>query len=175
MGYDSRWFFLLNYFIYLHSKYLYAPFLLLRPRIFHSIPNLLCLWKDISTFTHPPHPYLPSHPPQHSFSLGHQGFTGFSHCLLLRPQKAVLCYICAGGHRPAYVCSFVGGKVFGSSEMSGLVDTVVNPMSLPSTSSPPIIPLTLSKLSVTSVHWLLISIFICLSQLLVEPLRRQPK
>ena len=39
-------------------------------------------------------------------------------------RQSVLCYICARGHRPAHVCSLVGGLVSGSSEEPGLVDTL---------------------------------------------------
>jgi hypothetical protein len=41
-----------------------------------------------------------------------------------RPDKTFICYKCAGGFRAAHVCSLVGGLVSGSSQASGLVDTV---------------------------------------------------
>ena len=54
--------------------------------------------------------------------------------LLLRPNKAVLCYICAGDHGPAHACSLVGDVVSGSSQ--GLILMI--------SSAPSILPLTLS-------------------------------
>jgi hypothetical protein len=62
------------------------------------------------------------------------------HPLSLGPDKAVLCFICAGGHGPAHVCSLV---VSGSSEGSRLVDTVGLPMGLPSPPTPSVLSLTL--------------------------------
>jgi hypothetical protein len=50
----------------------------------------------------------------------------------LRPDIAVLCYICAGGLSLAHVCSLVGGSVSGRFQGSRLVDTVGLPMGLPS-------------------------------------------
>ena len=96
------------------------------------------------------------------------------HHILLRPYKAVLCYICALGHKQAHVCSLVFGLVSGNSEESGFTDTAFLPMGLQFPSAPSILPLTLPYWSPTSVQWLAVNICICLSQLLVEPLRGQP-
>jgi hypothetical protein len=75
------------------------------------------------------------------------------------------CYCC---------CCCFGFLVFflvsGISEGSGLVDTVVLPMGLQSSSAHSVLLLTLPYWSPTSIQWLAISICICLSQLLVEPL-----
>ena len=49
-------------------------------------------------------------------------------------------YMC---HAPVCVCSLLGGLVSGSSQRSGLVDTVGLPMGLPSLSASSILPLTL--------------------------------
>jgi hypothetical protein len=87
--------------------------------------------------------------------------------LPLRPCKAVLCYICARGHKPALVCSLGFCFVFGSSEGSSLVDLIVfNLLQLLQ-----FYLLTLSYWFSTWIPWLAESICTCLSQLLVEPLR----
>jgi hypothetical protein len=78
------------------------------------------------------------------------------------------------GLGPACVRSLVGGSVSGSSVGSGLVDTVILPMWLPSPLAPSVLPLTLPPGSWTSVQCLAISICFSLNQLLVELLRRQP-
>jgi hypothetical protein len=54
-----------------------------------------------------------------------------------------------------------------------LDDTVVLPMELQSPSALSVPPLTLPLRSPGSVQWLALSICICLSQMLVEPLREQ--
>jgi hypothetical protein len=90
-----------------------------------------------------PHPPPSSPPPSIPLPWGIKSLQDWAHPLLLRLVKAVLCYICAMGHRPAHACSLVGGLVSESSEGSVLVDTVVLPMEPPSPSAPSTLPLTL--------------------------------
>ena len=90
------------------------------------------------------------------------------------PYRTVLCYTCAQGHEAAYVCSLVSGFVSWNTEGPGLVDTVILPMGLQSSSAPLVIPLTLPYWSLASIQWLAVSVCICLSQLIVKPLRGQP-
>jgi hypothetical protein len=112
---------------------------------------------------------------RHPHFLGQPVSTGLgTHALPLRPGKKILCYICAGCLWPAYVCSLIGSLVSGSSQDSRLVVTVGLPTRLPSPSGLSILFLTLPYWSPSSVHWLGVSICICLSQLLVDPLRGQP-
>lgn len=71
------------------------------------------------------------------------------HPLPLRTDKAVLCYICPGGHGPAQVplCLVSGG-----SQDSRLVSTAILRMELPSSSALSILPLTLLQVSPTSAQ-----------------------
>jgi hypothetical protein len=72
------------------------------------------------------------------------------------------------------VYSLVSGLVHGS--FGGgvwLVDIVVLPMGLQTPSTPSVLALTSPLGSLHSVQWLAVSILICLSQDLAEPLRRQ--
>jgi hypothetical protein len=94
--------------------------------------------------------------------------------LPLMPDKAVLCYICSGSHGPAHVYTLVGGLVPGSSGGVWLVDIVVLPMGMQTPSAPSVLPLIPPLESPGSVQWLSVSICICLSQVLTEPLRGQP-
>ena len=55
--------------------------------------------------------------------------------------------------------------------MFKLVNVVVLPMGLQTTSAPSVLPLTLLG-SPGLVQWLAVSIFICIGQVLAEPLRR---
>ena len=76
---------------------------------------------------------------------------------------------------PASVCCLVGGSVSERSQGSGLAETARLPMGL--LSSIPFLfqPFPNSTTgSSTSVQCLAVSICICLSQLLVGPLRGQP-
>jgi hypothetical protein len=91
----------------------------------------------------------------------------------LIPDKAILCYIWSRSHGLTHLYSLVGGLVPGSSE--GLVSwyccfsygvAVTFGSFSPS--------LTLPLGSPGSVQWLAVSICICLSQVLIEPLRGQP-
>jgi hypothetical protein len=57
---------------------------------------------------------------------------------------------------------------------SGLVETAALPMGLPSSSTSSSFSLVQPQGSLTSDCWLSVSICICLSQLLIGPLRGQP-
>jgi hypothetical protein len=84
--------FLLNYFIYLHSKYCF-PFWSPLSEFFISLPlasERVLLHTSTST----------SLPPQRHPSLGHQVSTGIGTSYSTEANKAVLCYICVRGHRP---------------------------------------------------------------------------
>ena len=122
----------------------------------------------------PIHP-LPAHPSSPHYPSSGQQFStelGIYH-LPVKPDKAVLCYICARGHGPIQICSLVGGLVFGSFQGSRLVDNVSLPMGLLPLSAPSMLPLTLPQGFLSSVQWLAVSICICLNELLVEVLRGQ--
>jgi hypothetical protein len=89
-------------------------------------------------------------------------------------RQSVLCYICARVLRPADVCSLVGDLVSGSYQGSGLVETVglwgYHPIQLLQS-----FPKFFHRSPwLQSNHWLAISTCMCLSHLLVEPLRGQP-
>jgi hypothetical protein len=92
-----------------------------------------------------PHPSILTSTPI-SFPWGIKSLQNRAYPFPLRPDKAVLCYICAKGHRLAHVCSYLGGLVSGSFQGSRLVDTIVLPMYLPPPNS--------SQGSPTSVQWL---------------------
>ena len=95
-----------------------------------------------------------------------------AHPLPLMPDKEALSYICGWSLRPAWVCSLVGGSFFGSSQWSRLVDTVAlpkgcHPFQFLQSS------LFLFHRGPTSVQCLAVDVCICLSQVLVEPLKGQ--
>ena len=69
----------------------------------------------------PPQPDLP-------FPWGFKSLKVRVHLLPLRPDQAVLCYICVGGLGPAHVCCLVGSSVSGSSLRSRLVENAGLPM-----------------------------------------------
>jgi hypothetical protein len=77
----------------------------------------------------PPHRLLPLPLPFASERVPSTSFPGalnlyrIRKILSLRPDKTVLCYICAGSHRPAHVCSLVGNVVSGRSQGSRLGTT----------------------------------------------------
>jgi len=151
-----------NYLIYLHPKC--CPLSWSPPTPFlYSISQSPLLLRGCFR-TYPPTPISPLH---HLPLLGHQVSKGLS-TSFPRPDKAVLCYIWDRG--PAHVCSLIGDLVSGSSEGCGLVNTVVLPIGLQSSSAPSILP----QESLTSSQWLAVIICMCLSQLLIEPLRGQP-
>jgi hypothetical protein len=129
----------------------------------------------------PPHHPIPSPLPTHSQltqlpcppSLGHQVSTGLWD--IISPTEArqgsLLLYMCRD-HGPVHVCSLVGGLVSGSCKGSRLVNTAGLPIGFPSSSVPSVLSLTLPQGPPTSVQWLAVSIYICLSQLLVVFLKR---
>jgi hypothetical protein len=90
----------------------------------------------------------------------------------LLPQSSDV--ICVKGLKPASVWGLVGGSVSERSQSSRLIGTAGLPMGSPSSSASSSLSLIQLQGSLTSFHWLGISICIYLSQLLVEPLRGQP-
>jgi hypothetical protein len=92
-----------------------------------------------------PFTHMQSHIPlsQHPPSLGHQVSTrlGTSSPTEAR-QDSPLLHVCQG---TVHVCSLVGDLASGSSEGSGLVDTLVLPIGLPSPSLPSILSLTFHR------------------------------
>jgi hypothetical protein len=162
---NLNWNFLLNYFIYLHSK-VCAPFR-------SSIP-------EFYTLTPPPaSEKVPlTQLPTTTLPLPAFLFSGASifhkirvHPLSRSPDKATYVFWC---HKLTHVCFLVFGLVSENTEESRLVDTVDLLMGLQSSSAPPVLKLTLLYGSLTSIQWLADSISIFLSQLLVEPFREQP-
>ena len=67
----------------------------------------------------------------------------------------------------------VGDSVPGNSGNVWLVDIVVLPMGLQTTSAPTVLPLTPPQGTLCSVQWLAVSICLCIGQVLTKPLRRQ--
>ena len=103
----------------------------------------------------------------------HQVSTGLGHILSLWGQtwQSIICYICACDLGAAHVCSWVGGSVSGSSQVSwhccssygvAIPFSSFNPSPNSSIGAPGLCPV------------LSISICICLGQLQVKPLRGQP-
>ena len=76
-----------------------------------------------------------THPPNHP-PLGMEFLQDLEHSFPLRLDMTVLCNLCARCCGPTHVCFLVGGLVSGSSQGSGVVDTVGLPMGLPSPSAP---------------------------------------
>ena len=85
------------------------------------------------------------------------------------PDKAILCYMCSWSHGSLHV-----GWSFSSWELWGvwLVDIVVFPMILQTSSAPSVLPLTSKLGSQSSFWWLTASIHICISKNLAKPLRK---
>ena len=81
---------------------------------------------------------------------------------LLRPDEAVIYYICSEGHEPVHVCSLVGGLASVSSVGHRLADTVKSSygVAIPSTSS----NLSLSLLSGSPSNLMFVCKYLCLSQ-----------
>lgn len=103
------WVLLFYYFIYLPFKCFpstHLPCTSLPPP---SPP--LCLWEG----AHPPTYPLPPHLSSILLLWSIKSPWGQVHPLPLRPDKAVLCYVCKGSHGPAHVW-LVGGLVPGNSE-----------------------------------------------------------
>jgi hypothetical protein len=96
------------------------------------------------------------------------------HLLSLRSDQAVLCCICVRSFISVGVCCLVGSSVSERSLGSRLAETSSLPMGSPSSSTSFRLSLIQPQGSPTSVHWLCVSIFFCLGQLLVGPLRGQP-
>jgi hypothetical protein len=103
--------FILNYYIYLYSKY-YPVF---SPRVFHPSPLLFAFETLLphsathhitTTMTHH-HLIIP-------FPCGIMSLQDKVHSIPLRPHKVIFCYTCAGCHRLAYVSSLVGSLVSGN-------------------------------------------------------------
>jgi hypothetical protein len=144
-----------------------SPFLATPSQTSHLIPLLsppLYLYESV----------LPTHPlPPHCLSIPlHWGIKPTQDQgppLPLMSDKAILCYICIWSHGPFHVYSLVGGLVSGT----WLVDIVLR-MGLQSPSVPSILPLAHPLGSLGSVQWLSVSICICIGQVLVDPLRKQP-
>jgi hypothetical protein len=88
-------------------------------------------------------------------------------------DKAILCYICSWSPVSLHVYSLGGGLVPRSSGGVKLVD-IVFPMGLQSPSAPLVLALALPLGSLGSVQWLAVSICLCISQVLAEPLREHP-
>jgi hypothetical protein len=70
--------------------------------------------------------------------------------------------------------SFVDGLVPGSSGRAWLIDIVVLPMGLQTTSTPSVPSLTPLLETLCSVQWLAANIHLCFCNALSGPLRRQP-
>ena len=121
--------FFINYFIHLHSKY-WPPSWSYLPEFF-TPSHPLSLWEGA-------HPTL-WHPP----SLGHHVSTELGSSSPTEARQGIpLLHMCQG-HQNSSVFPLAGGLVFGSSQGSRLVDTVVLPMGLSSLSAPSSLPLTL--------------------------------
>jgi hypothetical protein len=128
-------------FIYFHSNCCPLPPPCPIQEFFTPSPSPLPLWGYY--LPDPPPLYPPTSPP-HTIPCillpwGIKSLQDGVYPLPLRPDQAVLCYICVSGHGPAHVCSLVGGLVSGSSQGSRLVDTIGLPMGLPSSSAPSIL------------------------------------
>ena len=102
--------FLKKYFIYLYPKCCFLSVSL--PEFFTSSPVPLTLRGSL----------FPT--PDISHSWGIKSLQDKVDPLPLRPDKAVLCSIYAGGLRPACACNLVGGFVSGRPQRSRLVDIV---------------------------------------------------
>ena len=138
-----------------------STFLIPPPCVLHLLPLPLRGCSSISPLKPSPHPH------QHPSSLEHQASTGLR---ASSPTETRQVSHQLWGHWSVHVCSLVFGLVSGSSEGSQTV-TVVLPMELQSPSAPSVFPPTPPYGSPTSIQWLA---YKCLSQMLVEPPKRQP-
>jgi hypothetical protein len=127
--------------------------------------------KTSSPFPTPPHP---CHSFQVSELLGPQvsRWLGEFSLIEARPDSSMM-YMCQG-IGPACVCCQVGSSLSERSKGSWLVDSACFHMGSPSPSAASSRFLIQPQGSPTSVQWLGVSICVCLSQLLVGPLRGQP-
>lgn len=125
----------------------------------------LCFWNSAP---HPPcHPHLA--PTSIPFPKTSTFYSIKDIFLPLRPDKSVLCYICAGGHGQAHVYCLVVGLVPGNSEWLGNLCCSSNGVTVPLCSPSPPPPRSLS-----SVWWLVPSIHICIGQLLAGSPKELP-
>ena len=130
----------LNCFNYLHSKYCHLPC----PPSKSSSPHLpfLLSLRGCSSLTPTPIPHLSTHSHHtltlHTHSQKHQGST------VLVTSSTNDARQCTPSHVQAHVSSLVGGLLSGSSQGSGVVETVGLPIWLPSPSAPSILPLTIA-------------------------------
>jgi hypothetical protein len=109
----------------------------------------------------------PGHPP----SQGHQVSTGLG-ASSPTETRCLLLHMCLWPHTSQ--CVLCGWQLsLWEFPRSWLVEIAGLPMGLPSPSAPSILPVTSIEVP-NSIQWLAVSICICLSQLLVEPLRGQP-
>jgi hypothetical protein len=109
-------------------------------------------------------------PPQPYTILGPEGSEELSTSPSEARASSLLLYMCQGPYTSLCMI-LVGGSV---SLGSRLVETDGLPMRLPSLTGSSILPLIQPWGSLTSAQWLGVRICVCLSQLLVEPLRGQP-
>jgi len=148
--------------MYLHFKY--YPLSLLS----HIPSHLLLLLRLVSlshTYSH-----------LNALALSYIGKTDFTGPRAFPPIDAGLCYSLPNMWLESWVppCVLVvGGLVPGSIGRVWLVDIVL-PMVLQTPSTPSVFSLTSSLGSPCSVQWLAVSILICISRTLAEPLRRHP-
>jgi hypothetical protein len=159
----SKYFSIFGYFLYLYFKcYPLSRFHLQNP-LFHPRSPYL-------STTHPPTPAFLT---WYSSTLGHQTLSG--------PRTSPPSYAQQGHPLPDMrVDSWVPSCVlFGwwpsSWELRGvwLIDTVAPPMGLQTPSAPSVLSLTPLLGTLCSVQWLAISTYLCICQVLTEPLRRQ--
>ena len=134
------------------------------------MPLSWSLFTDLFSHLPSPSPLMGASPI--SFTLGHQVSTGLGTSSLIKMKEgSFLIYICQG-LRPAHVCSFVCDSISGNFQEYKLVGTVGLLIGLPSSSVLSILPLTLPYGFLPKrSQCLAVSIFICLSHLLVETFR----
>jgi len=159
-------FFLIGYFMYLHFKCYPLSWL---PPLPSPLPlasvRMLSLPPTYSHLTTLAFPYTGE-----TSLYRNKGF-------LLMPDNAILCCTCSWSQGSLYVYSLVGSLVPGSSAGCAgwgvwvwLVDIVVLPMGLQTSSAPSVLFLTPPLGSLCSVWWLVTLILICIS----KALRRHP-
>ena len=160
--------FFVGYFIYLHFKCYPSSLFALWKSPSHSPP--LWFYEGDPPLTHPLQPHGLSITLRCSIkSSQDQGLS-----LPLRPDKAILSYICSWSHESLHVYSLVGGLVLGTSGRSGCLILLFFLWGLKTSSAPPVLPLTPPLGFPCSVWWLAASIHICICKALAEPHRRYP-
>ena len=151
----------MGYFIYLHFKCCPPSwFPLCKYPITSPLP---CLYEGAPPLTHP----LLSHRSSIPLHWGVKPPQDQGPPLPSMSDKAILCYIGSWSHESFHVYCLVGGLVPGSSGCSGWLILLQSP------SPPSVLPLTPSLGSPYSVGWLVVSIHLCIDQVLAEPLRGQ--